>query len=133
MDRNNQHAGERAGAGRRKAVKRGEWLASLVAAGLALVADRGSNPHGATPRPAVRTTYFSAPLPFAARDLAVSPNGHTVAVVGYRESERKNLLWIYEPGSQEASSLAHTEDASFPLWCLTDGHWVLCRRETEED
>ncbi|HXZ32870.1 MAG TPA: protein kinase [Terriglobales bacterium] len=63
-----------------------------------------------------QTTYFSAPLPFAARDVAVSPNGHTVAVVGYRESERKNALWIYEPGSQDATALPNTEGANFPFW-----------------
>ena len=66
-------------------------------------------------KPDERTAYFAAPLPFSARDLAVSPNGHTVAVVG-RESERKNLLWIYEPGSQEATSIANTEGANFPFW-----------------
>ena len=43
-----------------------------------------------TSRPATQTAYFSAPLGFSARDVAVSPNGHTVAVVG-RDSERKNL------------------------------------------
>jgi serine/threonine protein kinase len=63
-----------------------------------------------------QTTYFSAPLLFAARDLVVSPDGHRVAVVGYRESERKNVLWIYEPGSQEATSLANTEGANYPFW-----------------
>ncbi len=66
-------------------------------------------------KPDERTAYFAAPLPFSARDLAVSPNGHTIAVVG-RESERKNLLWIYEPGSQEATSIANTEGANFPFW-----------------
>jgi Tol biopolymer transport system component len=63
-----------------------------------------------------RTTYFSAPFPFAARAVAVSPNGHTVAIVGHRESERNNVLWIYEPGSQDATSLPNTEGASFPFW-----------------
>ncbi|MGB8831673.1 MAG: protein kinase [Candidatus Sulfotelmatobacter sp.] len=63
-----------------------------------------------------QTTYFFAPLPFAARAVAVSPNGHTVAIVGHRESERNNVLWIYEPGSQEATNLANTEGASFPFW-----------------
>ena len=63
-----------------------------------------------------QTTYFSAPLPFAARAVAVSPNGHTVVIVGHRESERNNVLWIYEPGSQEATNLANTEGASFPFW-----------------
>jgi eukaryotic-like serine/threonine-protein kinase len=66
-------------------------------------------------KPDERTAYFAAPLPFSARDLAVSPNGHTIAVVG-RESERKNLLWIYEPGSREATSIANTEGANFPFW-----------------
>lgn len=63
-----------------------------------------------------QTTYFSAPLPFAARELSVSPNGHTVAIVGHQESQRNNLIWIYEPGSQDATSLPNTEGASFPFW-----------------
>lgn len=92
-----------------------ELLAWLIAAGLALglVAFvlwlRGS-------KGTQQTTYFSAPFPFAARAVAVSPNGHTVAIVGHRESERNSVLWIYEPGSQEATSLADTGGASFPFW-----------------
>ncbi|MFZ0297536.1 MAG: protein kinase [Candidatus Sulfotelmatobacter sp.] len=88
------------------------WLISGLLA-LLLVASfllwRGS-------KGAEQTTYFSAPLPFAARAVAVSPNGHTVAIVGHRESERNNVLWIYEPGAQDATSLANTEGASFPFW-----------------
>jgi eukaryotic-like serine/threonine-protein kinase len=92
-----------------------ERVAWIVAGGLALlvvalfVLWRGSKASG-------QTTYFSAPLPFEARDVAISPNGHTVAVVGRRESDRSNVLWIYEPGSPDASSLANTEGASFPFW-----------------
>jgi serine/threonine protein kinase len=63
-----------------------------------------------------QATYFSAPFPFAARAAAVSPNGHTVAIVGHRESERNNVLWIYEPGSPDATSLADTGGATFPFW-----------------
>ncbi len=62
------------------------------------------------------TKFFSAPLPFAARDVAVSPNGHTVAIVGHRETDRSSAIWIYEPGTQDATSLANTEGASFPFW-----------------
>jgi Tol biopolymer transport system component len=91
------------------------WLAWLVAGALALILIAGAV-WWRSSRPAEHTTYFSAPLPFAARDIAVSPNGHTVAVVGYRESERKNILWIYEPGSQQATSLANTEGATYPFW-----------------
>ena len=92
-----------------------ELLAWLVAGGLALMLTafvlwgRGS-------KGTEQTTYFSAPLPFAARAVAVSPNGHTVAIAGHRESERIDVLWIYEPGSQEATNLASTEGASFPFW-----------------
>src|ERR1700723_2765629 len=66
--------------------------------------------------PAEQITYFFAPLPFSSRDVAVSPNGHTVAVVGYRESERKSVLWIYEVGSPAGNSLPNTEGANFPFW-----------------
>jgi eukaryotic-like serine/threonine-protein kinase len=70
----------------------------------------------AVSRPTPQATFFSAPLPFAARDVAVAPNGHSVAVVGYRESERKNVIWIYEPGLPDATMLANTEGATFPFW-----------------
>jgi serine/threonine protein kinase len=32
--------------------------------------------------------YFSAPLNFAAQDMAIAPNGHTAAIVGYNEAAR---------------------------------------------
>lgn len=98
-----------------KKGKNRELLAWACASGLALMlitlvlwgrASKGTE----------QTTYFSAPLPFAARDVAVSPNGHTVALVGHRESERNNAIWIYEPGSQEATNLANTEGGNFPFW-----------------
>jgi eukaryotic-like serine/threonine-protein kinase len=63
-----------------------------------------------------QTKYFSAPLAFAARSLAISPNGHTVAIAGHQESERNNSLWLYEPGSQDATSVPNTAGAAFPFW-----------------
>jgi eukaryotic-like serine/threonine-protein kinase len=68
------------------------------------------------PTPPEQAMYFPAPMSFPARDLAIAPNGHTVAVVAYLESARKNALWIYELGSPEAKSLAGTEGASYPFW-----------------
>jgi Tol biopolymer transport system component len=67
-------------------------------------------------KPPEQALVFSAPFPSAARHLAVAPNGHTIAVVSYRESARKDVLWIYELGSQEFSSLADTEGATYPFW-----------------
>lgn len=60
--------------------------------------------------------YFNAALPFAARGLAIAPNGHTVAVVGYREDLRKTSIFLHELGAREASPLAGTEGANFPFW-----------------
>ena len=63
-----------------------------------------------------QTSYFFALLPFAAQDVAISPNGHTVAVIGHLESQRNDTIWIYEPGSQDAKAVANTEGANFPFW-----------------
>jgi serine/threonine protein kinase len=67
-------------------------------------------------KPQVEAMYFPAPLPFPARDIAVAPNGHTIAVVAYQDSARKNVIWIYELGSHGARNLAGTEGASYPFW-----------------
>ena len=73
--------------------------------------------------PPRETMYFQAPLPFPAQDIAVAPNGHSVAIVAYLESARKNALWIYELGSQTARGLADTEGASYPFWSA-DGRFL---------
>jgi len=74
-------------------------------------------------KPQEQTMYFPAPMPFPARDVAVAPNGHTVAVVGYLESARKDALWIYELGSPGAKSLSDTEGATYPFWSA-DGRFL---------
>ena len=67
------------------------------------------------------TMYFSAPL--QADDVAVAPNGHTVAVVGKDESRRKTVLWLYELGARGAKALPDTDGASFPFWS-PDGQFL---------
>ena len=67
-------------------------------------------------KPTEATRYFSAPIQFPAHDIALAPNGHTLAVVAYRESARKNAIWIYEVGSQGARILPDTEGAAYPFW-----------------
>jgi len=61
-------------------------------------------------------SYFDAPLSFEAQDVAIAPNGHTVVIAGHGESQRNNVLWIYEPGSQEAKTIPATDGANFPFW-----------------
>jgi eukaryotic-like serine/threonine-protein kinase len=65
---------------------------------------------------ATPTSYYSAPFRFPARGMAVAPNGHTVAVVGYRQSDRANIIFLYEAGSRDVKTLSGTEGATFPFW-----------------
>ncbi len=90
------------------------WLVALgTAVGLGVLAGavfwRGA-------KPAEQTMYFSAPLPFPARDVAIAPNGHTVAVVAYQETLKKNAIWLYEVGSEQARILPGAEGGNFPFW-----------------
>ena len=66
--------------------------------------------------PPEKTAYFPTPMAFPARDIAVAPNGHTIAAIAYLESARRNALWVYDLGSRSARSLAETDGASFPFW-----------------
>ena len=70
-----------------------------------------------------QTMYFPAPMSFPARDIAIAPNGHTIAVLGYLESAGRNALWIYELGAQRARNLADTEGATYPFWSA-DGRYL---------
>ena len=63
-----------------------------------------------------QTMYFYAPLALSARDIALAPNGHTLAVVTNQESARRNVIFIYELGTPGARMLAETEGASYPFW-----------------
>ncbi|SRR6266480_287 len=74
-------------------------------------------------KPQQQTMYFPAPMTVPVRDIAVSPNGRTIAAVGYLESARKNVIWIYDVGSPAAKNLAETAGATFPFWS-PDGRTV---------
>jgi len=74
-------------------------------------------------KPPEQTMYFPAPMTVPARDIAVAPNGHTVAVVAFLESARNDALWIYELGSPGAKSLADTKGATYPFWSA-DGRFL---------
>ena len=75
------------------------------------------------PKAPEQTMYFPAPMSFPARDIAVAPNGHTIAFVAYLESARRNALWTYELGSPRATNLVDTEGASYPFWS-PDGRFL---------
>jgi eukaryotic-like serine/threonine-protein kinase len=95
-----------------KTLKKVAWLIAGILLGAAVVGTVRWPSYNAPEE----TMYFPAPMPFPARDIAVAPNGHTIAVVAYSESTRRNALWIYELGSSGAKSLADTEGATYPFW-----------------
>ena len=67
--------------------------------------------------------FFQAPLPFTAQDMAFSPNGRTLAAVGYLESANRNVIWLYDVGARRAESVPGTEGATYPFWS-PDGRYV---------
>jgi Tol biopolymer transport system component len=60
--------------------------------------------------------YFHTSVPFAANDLALSPEGRTLAMVAYSAQANNYVLWMYEVGSRRTSSLDGTQGASYPFW-----------------
>ncbi len=103
------------GAAPRQASKGMAWFLWLLCGvlGTSLVAGVLAWQHRNAARQA---SYYLAVLPFTAHDMAVAPDGRTVAVVGFSEPERRNVLWLYEVGGREERKLADTEGASFPFW-----------------
>jgi serine/threonine protein kinase/Tol biopolymer transport system component len=99
-------------AGRRR-WERASWLLAasffllLLAAGVAVW-----NTSNKRPLP----MYFHTAVPFAANDLALSPDGRTLAMVAYSAQANNYVLWTYEVGGQKTSSLEGTQGASYPFW-----------------
>ncbi len=60
--------------------------------------------------------YFHSPVPFAANDVALSPDGRTLAMVAYSAQANNYMLWTYEIGGRQTGSLGGTPGASYPFW-----------------
>ena len=98
---------------RGKRWERASWLAAttffllLIAAGVALWNASNKRPHA---------MYFHASVPFAANDLALSPDGRMLAMVAYSTQANNYVLWTYEVGGRHTSSLGGTQGATYPFW-----------------
>jgi Tol biopolymer transport system component len=110
-----ENGGHTAVAGQLPAARKTrERLAWLVSCALAIALIVGAI-WWRVSQPAEETKYFFSPLAFSSNDMALAPNGHTLAVVAYQESTR-NAIWIYEVGSQSARILNDTQGATYPFW-----------------
>jgi eukaryotic-like serine/threonine-protein kinase len=100
----------------RRVDKKGAWLLWLlcgVLLGAALLAGAVAWRNQRRTR---QESYFLAAVPFTVHDMALAPNGHTVAAVSFSQSSKANDLWLYDVGSNQPRELAQTEGASFPFW-----------------
>src|ERR1700681_615504 len=106
-------------AGRRKWERAG-WL--LAAALLVLLIGGGAAWWQASNR-RPPSMYFHTSVPFAANDLALSPDGRTLAMVAYSAQANNYVLWMYEVGGHRTNSLEGSQGATFPFWS-PDGKFV---------
>ena len=67
--------------------------------------------------------YFHTAVSFSANDLAMSPNGRTLAMVAYSSQVNNYALLVHEVGSQRTTSLEGTQGASYPFWS-PDGNFI---------
>jgi len=100
--------------------ERAAWL--LAAALSVLLISGGAAWWQASNRPP-RSMYFHASVPFAANDLALSPDGRTLAMVAYSAQANNYVLWTYEVGGHRTNSLDGTQGASYPFWS-PDGKFI---------
>ncbi|MBA0085708.1 MAG: PD40 domain-containing protein, partial [Acidobacteria bacterium Pan2503] len=60
--------------------------------------------------------YFHTSVPFAATDLALSPDGRVLVMVAYSAHANNDVLWTYEVGGHRTNSLDGTQGATYPFW-----------------
>ena len=98
------------------ASRRWTRLGWLVAAALAVMAIAGVLVWWKGSNQRLRPMYFHAAVPFAANDVALSPDGQTLAAVAYSAQANDYVLWRYEVGGRRTSLLEGTQGASYPFW-----------------
>jgi eukaryotic-like serine/threonine-protein kinase len=105
---------------RGKALAHAGWLLAAV---LLLLLIGGATAWWRSSSRRLAPMYFHTPVPFAANDLALSPDGHTLAMVAYSTQSNNYVLWTHEVGGRQANSLAGTQGASYPFWS-PDGKFI---------
>src|ERR1700737_2395641 len=111
-------AGTQAGEEGRVPAGRRRWerTAWLLAATFFLLAVAGGAAWWQASNKRPPPMYFHASVPFAANDIALSPDGHSLAMVAYSAQANNYVLWTYEVGGRRTSSLEGTQGASYPFW-----------------
>jgi len=92
------------------------WLAWLLVFLLTLIVAGGGAAWWASAHRTRPIMYFSSPVPLAANDVSITPDGNVAALVAYSEQANKFVIWRYQVGAREATVIPGTEDASHPFW-----------------
>ncbi len=118
-------SGSQTGVAGRAPVGRTKWqrASGLLAATFFLLAAAGGAAWWKESNRRVPPMYFHSPVPFAANDLALSPDGRTLAIVAYSAQANNYVLWTNEVGGRQTNSLAGTQGASYPFWS-PDGKFI---------
>jgi eukaryotic-like serine/threonine-protein kinase len=101
------------GFARRTTWDRAGWLFAAV---LLLIILGGIADWWLGARQSPRAMYFNIAVTLPANDVAVSPDGHTLALVAYSDQTSKYMLWTHPLGGRGATAVPGTEDASHPFW-----------------
>jgi eukaryotic-like serine/threonine-protein kinase len=97
----------------RKSRNRIAWL---VAALLLLLMIAGGALWWLGRQQSSRVMYFNSPVTLSANNIALSPDGRTLAIVAYWAQTSKYVLWTHPVGGRSATPVPGTEDAAHPFW-----------------
>jgi Tol biopolymer transport system component len=97
----------------RKTSERAAWL---LAALLLVLMIAGGAVWWLGAQQSPRATYFNIPVALPANNVALSPDGRTLAMVAYWDQTNKYMLWTHPLGGRGATAVPGTEDASHPFW-----------------
>ncbi|HKV77254.1 MAG TPA: protein kinase [Candidatus Sulfotelmatobacter sp.] len=111
-----EHSGSRSGIVADRPAHVTNWLAWLLVVVLTLIVAGGGAAWWAGAHRTRPTMYFSSPVPLAANDVSIAPDGNVAALVAYSEQANKFVIWRYQVGAREATVIPGTEDASHPFW-----------------
>jgi serine/threonine protein kinase len=93
--------------------QRATWL---LAATLFLLALTGGAAWWKASSRRLSPMYFQTSMPFSADEVALSPDGRMLAMVGYSTQTNNYVLWTNEVGGRKTNSLVGTQGASYPFW-----------------